>query len=298
MFPLECPRRVKAKGSVRGARRRFACGGDARRVRRRHTRQRRGQREWQPDHDQHLQPLDDGRRRFERRGEHDRTGRQAGRSGPTHLQSLRRPPGSDRAQAGQGPAQADGRHLQGPVRTAVHRAQAAGTRLFDLRQLGARRSRSSGRESLRQGSAEAVRPDQEPAVPQGSRLQEVPGQLGPDRLRSAAARQARHALAEDPAEGQQGRRQEAQPAGNQVLLRTAQVAVRPARTPQHPDHPDQDSGTGRKGQERNRIGQELCQRRQVGLDRPGQQGRRRLPARCRQGARAEGARRSGLQSSS
>ena len=89
--------------------------------------------------------------------------------------------------------------------------------------------------------------------------------------------------------------EQADPEGSQGLLRTARVAVRPAGKAQHPDRPHQDAGSGRRSQEGNPVRPELRERRQEGLDRPGQQGCGGSAQRRDQGSGGEGAQRSGLQ---
>ena len=87
------------------------------------------------------------------------------------------------AKPAKGSGQADQDSAEERVRTAVQIAAAGGARLPDLLVLGARRSRIAGREGERRGSQERVRKDQERAVPQARRIQEIPRQLRSDASR-------------------------------------------------------------------------------------------------------------------
>ena len=104
------------------------------------------------------------------------------------------------AKPAKGQAKPTKRAAEVRVRTAVHVAEAGGARLPDLIGVGDRRSLQPRREGVRRGSQEGIRKNQEPAVPQGGRIRKIPGDLGSDRLGSAAAREAEHALFENPAE--------------------------------------------------------------------------------------------------
>ena len=155
---------------------------------------------------EHLQSLDDGRGGLElARPPAGQDAAQAGRAGPPDLQSLRRPPRSDRAQAGQGPAQADGRDAQGRSANSSTRRSSSRCSAYlissdwVLGEASDRGVKVSDKEVKKQFNQ-----IKKPAVPQGSRLPEVPDQHRLDGLGPAASREAQHALLEDPAEGHQG----------------------------------------------------------------------------------------------
>ena len=179
------------------------------------------------------------------------------------------------------------------VRAAVQIAAAGGARLPHLLQLGDRRSEVAGREDLRQGSQEAVRKNQEPAVPEGGRIRKIPENVGPERVRPAAAREAEPALAENPAEDRQTEVESHAGADRQVLQRKPET-LRRRRKAQPADHPHQDRSAGEEGQAGNRIGQELRKRRQARVDRPDEQVQRRQARGRRQRPGGEVARRGRL----
>ncbi len=68
-----------------------------------------------------------------------------------------------------------------------------------------------------------VQRTQEAAVPQGSRIPEIPGDHGPDRLRPAAAGEAQHAHHQNPGKGHQGSQEERERSGGRQVLQRTQV---------------------------------------------------------------------------
>ena len=128
-------------------------------------------------------------------------------------------------------------------------------------QLGDRRSELAGREGHRQGSQEAVRENQEPAVPEGRGIRKIPEDVRAERLRPAAAREAEPAVAENPAEDRQTEAESHAGADREVLQRK-QIALRDAGKAQPAIILTKTEAAGEEGQAGNRIGQELRERRQ------------------------------------
>ena len=100
----------------------------------------------------------------------------------------------------------------------------------------------------RRRGQEVVRQAEEAGVPEGRRLPEVPQGLRPDRGRHPQARPARHALEQDPRQGDEGQGQ-GHRRPDRGLLQQEQGALRPARAARPADRPDQGPGQGRAGQE-------------------------------------------------
>ena len=91
------------------------------------------------------------------------------------------------------------------------------------------RGQGAGHQGHRRGGQEVVRQAEEAGVPEGRRLREVPQGLGPDRGGHPPARPPRHALQQDPREGDQGQGQgHRRPDRRRTTTRTSSASPSPS----------------------------------------------------------------------
>ena len=172
---------------------------------------------------------------------------------------------------------------------------AGGARLPDLLLLGDRRSQIARCQVDRQGSPQAVRKNQAPAVPESrpnsKNSWRPPGQIG---LRPAAAREAEPALAENPAEDRQSTKRKSPQAQIQKYYNENKSRY---GTPEKRNVEiilTKTEAAAKSAKKEIESGKSFCERRQEGLDRPDQQGQGRSAGRSDQRRRGEVARRRDL----
>ena len=198
-----------------------------------------------------------------------RRGRKAGRARPARTtrpasRTSKRPPRNR-----QRPEAADRSGAEETVRTAVQIAAAGGARLPDLLAVGARRSRARSASSVTDKEVkkqfEKIKNQQFPKPAEFEKFLATSGQT---RLRPAAAREAQHALAENPAEDRQGEAESHARREIAEVLQRKQVPLRHAGKAQRADHPDQDRSQAprRPSRKSNRARASRASPRSVSID--------------------------------
>ena len=192
------------------------------------------------------------------------------------VQGLHRRQAEDRAQARQGPAEADGRAVQAAVQAGVRGPARSGPPVPDPREVGHGRGRATraSRSPTRRSTSSSRRRRSSPS--RRRRTSRTSSSPRDDARGPAVPGQARHALQQAAREDHQGQGQ----GHRRGRSRSTTTRTRPAsRQPEHarPAHrPDEDRGQGQRGQGGARRRPDVQGRREEVLDRPGLQGAGRL----------------------